>query len=101
MEEGPFWTESQFGPGLTSYQRLYIVHMRLQFFPYNARLSPVLKLLCYPLVGDNDAGMILRQVDTEMLAERSPRRPTRLTRLSLAPSHKPGNLALRRCCTRR
>ena len=48
---------------------VYIVHMRLQFFPFNTRLPPLLKLLCHPLVGSDDAGMILRQVDTEMLAD--------------------------------
>ena len=54
---------------MTSHQRVYIVHMRLQFFPFNTRLPPLLKLLCHPLVGSDDAGMILRQVDTEMLAD--------------------------------
>src|SRR5213082_306419 len=43
--------------------------MRLQFFPFNTRLSPLLKLLCHPLVGSADAGMLLRQVDTKMLAD--------------------------------
>src|SRR5215471_16703130 len=43
--------------------------MLLQFFPFNTRLSPLLKLLCHPIVGSDDAGMILRQVDTEMLAD--------------------------------
>ena len=60
---------NQSEPGLTSHQRVYIVHMRLQFFPFNTRLSPLLKLLCHPLVGSDDTGMILRQVDTEMLAD--------------------------------
>src|SRR5215510_15105480 len=45
------------------------MHMRLQFFPFNTRLSSLLKLLCHPLVGSDDTGMILRQVDTEMLAD--------------------------------
>src|SRR5262249_5710785 len=67
--EGPLWIESPSEPRSTSHQCAYIVHMRLQLFPFNTRLSPVLKLLCHPLVGSADAGMILRQVDTEMLAD--------------------------------
>jgi hypothetical protein len=48
----------QSGPGLTSRQHVKIVHKRLQFFPFNTRLSPILKLLGHPFVGGADARMI-------------------------------------------
>ena len=69
MVEGPLWIGNQSEPGLTLHQRVHIMHMQLQFFPFNTRLSSLLKLLCHPLVGSDDTGMILRQVDTEMLAD--------------------------------
>ena len=69
MEEGPLGIESPSGSRLPSHHCVYTVHMRLQFFPFNTCLSPLLKLRCHPLVGGDDAGMILRQVDTEMLAD--------------------------------
>src|SRR5712691_8549820 len=62
-------TLGQLRPGLTSHQCVDIVHQWWQFFPFNTRLSPVLKLLCHPLVGGDEAGMIFRQIDTEMLTD--------------------------------
>ena len=46
------------------------MHMRLQFLLFNSHLSSVLKLRGHPLVGGDDAGMILRQGATEMLVDK-------------------------------